>query len=352
MLYPLMRPVLFGLDAERAHGLSLCALDAAYRSGALPLLAGRLPMTPVEAMGLRFPNPIGLAAGLDKNASHIDALSHLGFGFIEVGGVTPRPQPGNPKPRVFRLPEAEAIINRLGFNSDGIDAFVANLERTRWRGVVGVNLGKNKDTPLDRAHEDYIASLERVYPLVSFATVNVSSPNTANLRQLQDADEFSRLLERMSEARKRLADKHGKYLPLAVKIAPDIDDAQITAMAQIAIAKKMDAIIAINTTVARDAVKHLRNGDETGGLSGSPLRARSIEVIAKLARVLDGALPIIGVGGIMTPEHVREKFDAGATLVQLYTGMVYHGPALIGELVRSVAAGKSRGEPQPRSRTA
>jgi dihydroorotate dehydrogenase len=340
VLYSFVRPFLFGLDAERAHGLSLCALEAAYRSGALGAIVGRLPETPVAAMGLSFPNPLGLAAGLDKDAAHVDALGALGFGFLEVGGVTPRAQPGNPKPRVFRLPEAKGIINRLGFNSAGVEAFAANIARARYRGIVGVNLGKNKDTPLDRAHEDYIASLERIYPLVAFATVNVSSPNTKDLRKLQGADELAALLARMHAARERLADQHGKRLPLAFKIAPDVADDAIDAIARIGLESGMDAIIATNTTVARDAVAHLAHGREAGGLSGGPVRERSTQVIRRLARALDGALPIIGVGGIMSTADALEKLDAGATLVQLYTGLVYEGPELVGEIVRGIAAAR------------
>jgi dihydroorotate dehydrogenase len=349
MLYALARPFLFGMDAERAHKLSLAGLETAYRTGTLRLCTGDLPETPVEVMGLRFPNPLGLAPGLDKDAEHVDALGALGFGFIEVGGVTPKPQPGNPKPRVFRLPEAEAVINRLGFNSQGLEQFARNLAASRYPqrgGIVGVNLGKNKDTPIERAADDYVTSLERVYTLCSYATVNVSSPNTQNLRQLQGEEALDALLATVAKTRERLSDKHGRRLPLAVKIAPDMEDAQLEAIAKIAVARGMDAIVAVNTTTARDAVRHLPHGEETGGLSGGPLRERGTQVIAKLARLLDGAIPIIGSGGIMSAEHALEKLDAGAKLVQLYTGLIFHGPELVGRVVRGIHTARA-GVPHP-----
>lgn len=336
MLYSAARSLLFRLDPEDAHALSLKSLCVLQSSGLSRLMAPKVAPRPVRAMGLDFPNPLGLAAGLDKHAEYVDALGTLGFGFLELGGVTPRPQPGNPRPRVFRLPEAEAIINRFGFNSVGVDQFAANLRRSRYRGIIGVNLGKNKDTPNERAVEDYAQSLEKIYTLAHFATINVSSPNTADLRQLQAAEELAPLLAAMHTRREQLAQRHGRRVALALKIAPDIDDAAIEAIARISVAQHMDAIIATNTTVSRQGVAGLRHAGETGGLSGAPLREMSTEVIRKLAHALDGALPIIGVGGIMNADHAREKLSAGATLLQLYCGLVYRGPGIVGDIVNGL----------------
>ena len=332
MLYRAVRPFLFSLDAESAHALSLKALKFAESTGAASLQGG-VPRRPVRVMGLDFPNPLGLAAGMDKHAEYVDALATLGFGFLEIGGVTPRPQPGNPRPRVFRLPEAEAIINRFGFNSVGVDRFVENLRRARYKGVLGVNLGKNKDTPLSEAVQDYAACLEKIYPYAHFATVNVSSPNTPELRKLQSADELEPLLGALHELRERLAQRQGRRVALAVKIAPDMDQAGLEAVARIAVAKKMDAIVATNTTVSRDGVRGLPHGTEEGGLSGAPLREMSTQVVLKLSRILDGALPIIGVGGIMSAADAREKMQAGASLVQIYCGLVYRGPCIVRDIV-------------------
>jgi len=296
---------------------------------------------PVEAMGLRFPNPVGLAAGLDKNAAHIDALADFGFGFIEVGTVTPRPQPGNPAPRLFRLPKAAALINRMGFNNDGLDRFVANVAASRARHVVlGLNIGKNADTPIERALDDYMIGLRRVYPLLldrpGYVAVNISSPNTKNLRSLQGGAELAALLKGLRKARRQLADEHGKRVPLAVKIAPDLDDAELPRIADALASHEVDAVIATNTTIARDGVAGLPHADETGGLSGAPLTARSTEVVRLLAKHLKGAMPVIGVGGIMCGVDAVDKIAAGATLVQLYTGIVYRGPTLVGECRRAI----------------
>ncbi len=336
MLYDAARPLLFRLDPEDAHALSMKSLCALQRSGLSKMLLPTVANKPVRAMGLEFPNPLGLAAGLDKHAEYVDALGGLGFGFLELGGVTPRPQPGNPRPRVFRLPQAEAIINRFGFNSVGIDQFVANLRASHYRGIVGVNLGKNKDTPNERAVEDYLQGLEKIYTLAHFATINVSSPNTANLRQLQSAEELTPLLAAVHARREQLAQRHGRRVALALKIAPDIDDEAIATIARVSVEQHMDAIIATNTTVSREMVMGLAHGTETGGLSGAPLREMSTEVIRKLARALDGALPIIGVGGIMSAEHAREKLSAGATLLQLYCGLVYRGPGVVADIVNGL----------------
>jgi dihydroorotate dehydrogenase len=336
MLYRVARPLLFRLDPETAHSLALRSLALLQSLGMMALLAGRIASKPVRVMGLDFPNPLGLAAGLDKHAEYIDALASLGFGFLEVGGVTPRPQPGNDRPRVFRLPAAEAIINRFGFNSVGAEQFAINLRRARFKGIVGVNLGKNKDTPLANAASDYAYSLEKIYALANFATINISSPNTANLRDLQSAEELGPLLARLHQVREGLAQKHGRRVALALKIAPDIDDAGIAAVARIAVEQKMDAIIATNTTLSRTGVQGLPHAEEQGGLSGAPLREASTEVIRKLARNLDGALPIIGVGGIMSAEHAREKLDAGASLLQIYCGIVYRGPGVVADIINEL----------------
>jgi dihydroorotate dehydrogenase len=342
MLYDLARPLLFLLDPETAHGLTLPSVRLLQRLGCAGLPGRPIPGTRVKAMGLEFPNPLGLAAGLDKHGEFVDVVAAFGFGFLEIGGVTPRPQPGNPRPRVFRIPECDAIINRLGFNSVGIDRFVENLRRAKYDGILGVNLGKNKDTPLERTADDYVACLEKIYPLVSYATVNVSSPNTANLRQLQQAGELGGILAQVTKARDRLARTHQRRLPLAVKIAPDLDDEQIAAIAGALVDYGIDAVIATNTTISRAGVKGLPHGDEEGGLSGAPLRALSTAVIRKLAGALKGRLPIIGSGGLMSVADAREKLDAGATLLQLYTGLVYRGPGLVREIVEGLAAPAAR----------
>ncbi len=334
--YAVARPLLFALDAETAHELTLRALDGAGRLGGIRALAGCPVDDPVEVMGLRFRNRVGLAAGLDKNAAHIDALAALGFGFVEVGTVTPRPQPGNPRPRLFRLPQREALINRMGFNNDGLDAFVANVARARYRGVLGINIGKNADTPIERAVDDYRIGLERVYPHASYVAVNVSSPNTAKLRELQSQDALDELLDALRSRRDELAQTHGRRVPLALKIAPDLDDAQIDAIARLLVQHRIDAVIATNTTISRDAVAGLRHATQTGGLSGAPVFEASNRVIRALRAALPRGYPIIGVGGILSADDARAKLVAGATLVQLYTGLIYRGPALVGQCARAL----------------
>jgi dihydroorotate dehydrogenase len=296
-------------------------------------------------MGLQFPNPVGLAAGLDKNGEHVDALARLGFGFLEIGAVTLRPQPGNPRPRIFRLPAAEALINRMGFNSAGAQRVAQNLARSRYRGVLGINIGRNFDTPNERAAEEYAACLAALYPHGTFFTANVSSPNTKALRELQRADEVDVLLARLVAERDRLAALHARRAPLAVKVSPDLDDAGVAALADRVIARGVDAVIATNTTLSREGVTHLPGSDEPGGLSGRPLRARSTEVVAKLRRALPSRVAIIGVGGIGSARDARAMLDAGADLVQLYTALLYRGPRLAGDIVRGLAAGawKARG---------
>lgn len=344
MIYSLARPWLFALDPERAHDLAFAALERAYRLGLTRALRPFAPEDPVQAMRLAFKNPVGLAAGLDKNAAYVDALADFGFGFIEVGTVTPRAQPGNPKPRMFRLPRADALINRLGFNNEGVAQFVANLERqlefARAGGVVGLNLGKNAATPIDRALDDYVACLDTVYPLAlsraAYVAINISSPNTKNLRDLQSDRALAALLAGLGEARQRLSDRYGKRVPMAVKIAPDIDDDTLPRIADAIVAHDMDAIIATNTTIARDAVTGQPHAEETGGLSGAPLRARSTEVVRRLAHHLRGKLPLIAVGGILSGDDAVEKLEAGATLVQIYTGLIYRGPQLVGACRRAI----------------
>ena len=336
MIYPLFRPLLFALDPETAHELTFAGLDLAVRSGAAHAFAREVPASPVTAMGLAFPNRVGVAAGLDKNAAHIDGLAALGFGFVECGTVTPRAQPGNPKPRLFRIPECEALVNRLGFNNDGVARFLANAARATWRGVLGVNIGKNFDTSNAHAADDYLACLRAVYVRASYVTVNVSSPNTKGLRDLQSEDALAGLVGALKGEQKRLADKHAKYTPIAVKIAPDLGPAAIDGVARVLAQHKIDAVIATNTTLARDAVKGRTHADETGGLSGRPLREQATAVVARIAKALDGALPIIGVGGIMNGADAKEKIDAGATLVQLYTGLIYRGPELVLECAEAL----------------
>jgi len=341
MLYSLARPLLFALDPEVAHALALTSIKLLERAGMASALAGTAPARSVKLMGLEFPNALGLAAGLDKNGEYIDALAALGFGFIEIGTVTPRPQPGNPKPRLFRLPEADALINRMGFNNQGVEQLVANVLRARYRGVLGINIGKNFDTPIARAADDYEFCLAKVYAHASYVTVNVSSPNTKDLRQLQGADELGALAGKLKTEQQRLADAQGRYVPLVLKIAPDLADAELEAIAKCLLRHKLDGVIATNTTVSRAGVAGLRHAGERGGLSGAPLRDASTAVIRKLARLLDGAVPIIGAGGVMGAEDARAKLAAGASLVQVYTGLIYRGPQLIGEILRALPAAGS-----------
>ena len=336
-MYGLARPFLFTLDAERAHGLGLAALEAAYRTGLNPLFSSRPKPLPTRAFGLEFPNPVGCAAGLDKNGAHVDALLALGFGFVEVGTVTPKPQAGNPKPRMFRLPEHQAVINRLGFNNDGVDALVRNVSRARRRhGLLGINIGKNKDTPNESAHEDYLFCLERVYPLADYVTVNISSPNTAGLRELQEEQALRNLVGVLREAQERLGAQHGRRVPMLVKIAPDLTDEDIESCARVLGDLHVDGVIATNTTVDRLPVEGHRHAGEAGGLSGAPLYGKSTAVLRRLRGRLDPAIPLIGVGGILNGADAAGKIAAGATMVQFYSGMVYRGPELVGECVDAI----------------
>jgi dihydroorotate dehydrogenase len=332
MLYILAKPFLFRLDPEKAHNLALNGLRLFHKLEFPAFFQHAIKSTPQQIMGITFPNPVGLAAGLDKNGEYIDALAALGFGFLEIGTVTPRPQLGNPKPRLFRLPQAEAIINRMGFNNKGIDALIENVKRAKFQGVLGINIGKNFDTPNERAVEDYLHCLQKAYPYASYVAVNISSPNTEGLRELQRENELPALLETLKEQQHRLAQKHQKYLPLAVKIAPDLENGQIAAIADALIKFEIDGVIATNTTVSREGVENLRFGNEAGGLSGRPLRERATKIIRQLDSLLAGKIPIIGVGGIGSAKDAQGKFEAGARLVQIYTGLIYRGPRLIREI--------------------
>ncbi|MCG6540086.1 quinone-dependent dihydroorotate dehydrogenase [Pseudomonas sp. KSR10] len=343
-MYNLARQLLFKFTPETSHELSLDLIGAGGRLGLNAMLNKAPAGLPVRVMGLDFPNPVGLAAGLDKNGEAIHGMSQLGFGFVEVGTVTPRPQPGNPKPRIFRLPEAEAIINRMGFNNHGVDALLQRVDAARFKGILGINIGKNFDTPVDRAQNDYLLCLDKVYHQASYVTVNVSSPNTPGLRSLQFGDSLKQLLDALGQRREDLEVLHGKRVPLAIKIAPDMTDEETALVAEAVFQAGMDAIIATNTTLGRDGVAGLAHADETGGLSGAPVREKSTHTVRVLAETLAGRLPIIAVGGITEGRHAAEKIEAGASLVQLYTGFIYKGPALIRETVDAIAALQSRKE--------
>ena len=336
-MFSLLRPALFQIDPEAAHHLTLSSLAAAYSLGVSDCIATRKTNDPRTVMGINFSNPVGLAAGLDKNGSCIDGLAALGFGFIEIGTVTPRAQPGNPKPRLFRLPQANAIINRMGFNNDGVDKLIENVRHADYRGILGINIGKNADTPMANAAQDYLTCLRKAYPYASYITVNISSPNTKDLRQLESEAELNQLLVRLKAEQQKLADTHGKYVPLALKISPDLADEQIAQIACLLIQHRIDGVIASNTTLSRDGVENLQHGAETGGLSGAPVREKSTAVIRTLHKNLQGALPIIGVGGILSGLDAAEKINAGASLVQLYSGLIYRGPALVTECCAALA---------------
>ena len=334
IMYSLLRPLIFRLEPEQAHHTTLAMLKLAARFGLTTPVPPR--SRPTELMGLQLPNPVGLAAGLDKNGEYIDALAALGFGFIEIGTVTPRPQDGNPQPRLFRLPEQQAIINRMGFNNHGIDAAIRNIEKSAYRGILGINIGKNAVTPIENAADDYLICLEKAYAHADYITVNISSPNTKNLRALQGGDELSALLEALKNKQTQLAAAHGKYVPLAVKIAPDLDEAQIEDIAHVVKSVEMDGIIATNTTIDKSSLGNHPLAGEQGGLSGLPVREKSNQVLKMLAEHIDGKLPIIGVGGIMNGKDAAEKIRLGATAVQVYSGMIYKGPALVKECLAAL----------------
>ena len=337
--YPLARPFLFGLDPEHAHELTLAALAAIQRTPFAGAVSAPRVADPVVLAGLRFPNRIGLAAGLDKNGRCIDAFGAMGFGSVEVGTVTPLAQPGNPKPRMFRLPERHALINRLGFNNDGLAAFVRNVRQARFRssgGILGLNIGKNAATPIERAADDYLACLAGVYPHADYVTVNISSPNTANLRALQGDAMLDALLGAIRSRRAELAEQHRRHVPIFLKIAPDLDPGQIDAIAATLNKHAIDGVVATNTTLSRDAVVGVKHGNETGGLSGAPLLAASNRIVAHLRAALGPGFPIIGVGGVTSAEDAVAKRAAGADIVQIYTGLIYAGAALVGAAARAM----------------
>jgi dihydroorotate dehydrogenase len=334
--YALIKHILFQLDAERAHDLTLKSLKWAEKSGLLRLYPKAQNCKSRQVMGITFPNALGLAAGLDKNGAVIDGMAALGFGFIEIGTVTPRPQPGNPRPRLFRVPEVQGIINRFGFNNLGVDNLVENVEAAKYSGILGINIGKNFDTPNERAVDDYLICMQKVYAHASYITVNISSPNTKNLRDLQAAEALSSLLASLKLEQQKLAEKHGKYVPITLKIAPDLTQEQVIEIADLLMQHKIDGVIATNTTLAREAVKGMQHAEETGGLSGAPVRIQSTIVIQQLSQQLQGALPIIGVGGILTSADAVEKIAAGADLVQVYSGLIYQGPKLVRDICKTL----------------
>lgn len=334
--YAILKPLLFQLDAEAAHDYTLKSLRYAEQLGLLNLYPAAPVCQPRQVMGLTFPNAVGLAAGLDKNGAVIDGMAALGFGFIEIGTVTPRPQPGNPKPRLFRVKQAQGIINRFGFNNLGVDHLIANVQAAKFKGVLGINIGKNFDTPNEKAVDDYLLCMQKVYAYASYITVNISSPNTKNLRALQEKQALSQLLSTLKQAQLELAQLHGKYVPVTLKIAPDLEAEQVHEIADLLMQHQIDGVIATNTTLARDMVQGMQNADETGGLSGAPVRDKSTTVIQLLSQRLQGALPIIGVGGILDGADAVEKIAAGASLVQVYSGLIYKGPKLVHDVCRSL----------------
>lgn len=333
-VYELIRPLVFKIDPEQAHHLALNALKHAQKLGLLPIVPA--DVRPTKLMGLDLPNPVGLAAGLDKNGECIQGLAALGFGFVEIGTVTPRPQDGNPKPRLFRVPEHQGVINRMGFNNLGIDNLIANVQKAEFIGVLGINIGKNATTPIEQAADDYLICLEKAYAHASYITVNISSPNTKNLRDLQQGDELTKLLSSLKNRQAQLHTQHGKYVPLAVKIAPDLDAQQIDEIAQIVLQTEIDGVIATNTTIDKSALGASPLAQEQGGLSGAPVREKSNAVLSALVAQLGGKVPVIGAGGILSGSHAKEKLDLGATAVQVYSGMVYRGTDLVRECLNAV----------------
>ncbi len=330
MLYSLARPLLFTLAPERAHELTLSLLKSSHKMG---MMRQNVASKPVTCMGIEFPNPVGLAAGLDKNGAYIDALAAQGFGFIEIGTITPLPQPGNPEPRLFRLPKAKAIINRMGFNNDGVDQLIENVKAAKFKGVLGINIGKNAATPVENAVDDYLICLEKVYNYASYITVNISSPNTKNLRSLQSGDALTELLETLKQRQLELAEEFQHYVPLVLKVAPDLEPEDINFIAQQLLNCKIDGLIVTNTTLSREGVEGLPFGDEAGGLSGAPVFEKSTACMAAFAKILNGRIPLIGVGGILSGADAVAKKEAGATLVQVYSGLIYTGPGLVKDCV-------------------
>ena len=333
MLYSLARPLLFSLAPERAHELTLSLLRSTHKLG---LMRQNVPRKPIVCMGIEFPNAVGLAAGLDKNGAYIDALADLGFGFIEIGTITPRPQAGNPHPRLFRLPKAKAIINRMGFNNEGVDQLIENVKAAKFKGVLGINIGKNADTPVEKAVDDYLICLEKVYNYASYVTVNISSPNTKNLRSLQSGDALTELLKTLKSRQLELADEFQHYVPLVLKVAPDLEQTDIQFIAKQLVEFKIDGLIVTNTTLSREGVENLPHGDEAGGLSGAPVFEKSTQCLAAFSKVLNGQVPLIGVGGILSGQNAVAKREAGASLVQVYSGLIYSGPELVKDCINAL----------------
>lgn len=336
-MYSLTRPLLFCISPETAHHAGLSLLGVAHSLHLDGMIFPKVPDFPCEVMGLKLKNPVGLAAGMDKNGAYINGFASMGFGYIEVGTVTPRPQAGNPKPRLFRLPEHQAIINRMGFNNLGVDALIANVKKAKYQGVLGINIGKNADTPIENAVDDYLICLEKAYGYADYFVINISSPNTKNLRALQGQDELSALLSRLKEAQAKLAQQSGRYVPMAVKIAPDLSDEEVEQVAQVFVDMQIDGMIATNTTLDKTAVATHQHGQEQGGLSGLPVRKQSNHVLEAFSKYLQGRLPIIGVGGILSGNDALQKFELGASAVQVYSGLIYAGPKLIGDCVKQIA---------------
>ena len=337
MLYSLARSALFLLDPESAHKLALHSLDVSARLGLPQLFFPTNARKPIHVMGLQFPHAVGLAAGFDKDGAHIDGLASLGFSFLEIGTVTPRAQPGNPPPRIFRLLPAEALINRLGFNNLGVDNLLVNLSRTHYRGILGINIGKNFDTPNERAAEDYLYCMRKIYLHASYITINISSPNTQSLRDLQSESMLAGLLDALKNEQAKLSREHAKHVPIVIKLAPDLTSEAIINIAKLLLAYRVEGVIATNTTTSREGVAGLTHAQQQGGLSGRPLKEKSNATIRALAAELKGQIPIIGVGGIMCGADAVEKLAAGASLVQLYTGLIFRGPELVKECVAATA---------------
>lgn len=335
-IYPFLRPVFFKIDPERVHTLTFQLLKWLTKFGLAKLVFSTPKTQPIKVMGLTFNNAVGLAAGLDKNGDYIDALATIGFGFIEIGTVTPRPQSGNPKPRLFRLPEHQAIINRMGFNNKGVDHLVEQVKQSQYQGILGINIGKNFDTPIRQAVDDYLYCLDKVYGHADYVTINISSPNTKNLRQLQQGDDIRQLLSALKKRQGKLDNQHQKYVPLVLKIAPDLSDQAIEHIADLLLEFNIDGVIATNTTLDRSAVTNYRLAEQAGGLSGAPLTTQASHVVTILANKLQGKIPTIASGGVMTVEHAQDKLDAGAQLVQIYSGLIYQGPHLVADILRGL----------------
>ncbi|NOQ93491.1 MAG: quinone-dependent dihydroorotate dehydrogenase [Methylophaga sp.] len=336
MFYQLMRKIMFQLDAEKAHHLGLKGLNVLEMTGLSSLLYPTPPATPVKVMGLTFPNPVGLAAGLDKNGDYIEALASIGFGSVEIGTVTPRPQDGNPKPRLFRLPEAEAIINRMGFNNFGVDHFIEQVKIAQTDAIVGINIGKNIDTPVENAVDDYLIGLNKVYSHADYVTINISSPNTPGLRTLQFGESLNELLNALKEEQAKLQQHHGRYVPMAVKVAPDLESSEVEELSQAFSKFEIDAVIATNTTMSREGVDGLQYANEAGGLSGRPVFEKSTEIVRQFKQHLSENLPIIAAGGIMSGDDAIKKLDSGASLVQIYSGFIYQGPKLVQDIIKTI----------------